>query len=738
MLLLLLLAFATIECSVVDAATVVQNFAIPTNHRCTATTCSFDPEIFRHAAALNTGTSAVYLYWSLSHDNDEIAIGVDAHDTHGWVAVGISANGGMMGADIWRLIKDNNGQLVLEDMFVEDWVTPRRDVEQNLKLQGAEQANGRTSFWFTRKVRTCDGGGMRWGTNWTSEDFDILGVGDDSNTDVSMIWATGSTHAFHYHGNSDTHRGKYVHHRWNPATTGCATGSASGLTTHRLVNEAFEVDPTGITTKTVQSYWLPPPGTSVLVDLRKVRDPTWKPWHHHTLLYGCTKAPTARPTANERVGQDGCQELLFSPSGEFIPDGAPKLGVLIGDDADIKGFRMEVHYDGLWTMNGPMTDPGVGYVIDVAPNDGTYTPIGSMATGSLSLALPSLLPRGDDRLHMWGSCTIPNDVPADGVSVLYNVFHMHLQGRQMWVTHIAGSAWGNEEGQELSELGRHNYYDWNFQYAGGFPPKGKKLYAGDTLIVHCRYDSSNNVNRAKHGGLDLQPNITTTFGEGTMDEMCFDFITYFPRVPSLANCFGASGYGKSDRVANDTQLAKNFSLSAQFDAQICPNKAPCSAVAQCFRSPAIGGTFCDAESGITSCPAPVSACSDCFPHSECGGVQEITYTPRIQTPRTCIAGESASEATGLKNSTYWSDLQIQQATPTVSNCNMPGKSESESEHNQTLVIGVCVVAIVAVLGTLYCVNIMRRRKLAICWWYSWLGAGKEEDVHVQKVEVESA
>lgn len=744
---MLLLAFATIECSVVFAATAVQDSTIPANHRCTAATCAFTDEMFKHAVALNAGTSALYLYWSLSQDSDEIAIGIDAHDTHGWVAVGISANGGMMGADIWRLSKDSGGQLVLEDMFVEDWVTPRRDVEQNLKLMGAEQGNGRTSFWFTRKVRPCDGGGMRWGTNWTSEDFDILGVGDDSNTDVSMIWATGSTHAFHYHGNADTHRGKYLHHRWQPpAGSGCASGSASGLTTHRLVNEPFEVDPTGITTKTVQSYWLAPPGTWVLVDIRKVRDPAWKPWHHHTLLYACTKAPTARPTPGVRVRQDGCQEILFSPSGPYIPDGAPKLGVLIGDDTDIKGFRMEVHYDGMWTMHGTTTDPGVGYLIDLAPNDGSYTPIGSISTGTLSLALPSLLPRGDNRLHMWGSCTIPNDVPADGLTVLYNTFHMHLQGRQMWVTHIAGPAWGTEEGKELSEVGRHNYYDWNFQFAGGFPPQGKRLFAGDTLIVHCRYDSSNNVNRAKHGGLDLQPNVTTTFGEGTMDEMCFDFITYFPRLPSLATCFGRSGYGNRGHVADDAALATNAALSAQFDAQICPEMAPCAnaAIAQCFRSPIIGGTFCDAATGVTSCPGPVSTCSKCFPHSECGGVpEEIPYTPRTQTPRMCVANESASEAAGLKTLTYWSNLQTQQATPTATNCNhLTGKSEGED--NQTLVIVLSVVAAVAVLGSLYCICIMRRRKQDICWLYAmFVGVQREEReegkiVHVQQLGVESA
>ena len=151
----------------------------------------------------------------------------------------------------------------------------------------------------------------------------------------------------------------------------------------------------------------------------------------------------------------------------MIPTSAetPKLGSLIGDDTDIKGFRVQVHYDALWTMQGKTVDPGVGYLIDVAPNDGTYTPVGLVTTGTLNVALPSLLPRGDERLHMWGSCTIPNDVPVDGVTVLYNLFHMHLQGRQMWMSHIAGPAWGANEGKELSELGRHNYYDWNFQGA---------------------------------------------------------------------------------------------------------------------------------------------------------------------------------------------------------------------------------------------------------------------------------
>ena len=407
--------------------------------------------------------------------------------------------------------------------------------------------------------------------------------------------------------------------------------------------------------------------------------------------------------------------------------------MLIGDDSDIKGFRVQVHYDALWTMQGKTVDPGVGYLIDVAPNDGTYTPLGSITTGTLNLALPSLLPRGDERLHMWGSCKIPNDVPADGVNVLYNVFHMHLQGRQIWMSHIAGPAWGANEGKELSELGRHNHYDWNFQGVGGFPPKGKKLFAGDTLIVHCRFDSTNNVNRAKHGGLDLQPNVTTKFGEGTMDEMCFDFVTYYPRVPGLSNCFSQSG--KGDPLAVAAPPAKNHTLSDQFDAQVCEGQqAACANAAYCFRSPTIGGTFCNAATGVQSCPNVNlgRVCSMCYPHSECGGelAEALTYTPKIYTPRTCVTGESANEVAGLKPSAYWSGLQVQQTSPgdapmgtTASNCNATVKSNDtkdnqeqaadKSEDNQMLIIGLsAAAAFVALLGfvTLGWLYDIRRRQ----------------------------
>ena len=102
-----------------------------------------------------------------------------------------------MGADLWRLMEDENGMLVLSDMFVDDWVTPVLDTVQNVELLTAQQtAAGRTSFSFERKLITCDGGANRVNHEVGNQDFDIR-----SHEVGNMIYAWGNNHAsFSYHG----------------------------------------------------------------------------------------------------------------------------------------------------------------------------------------------------------------------------------------------------------------------------------------------------------------------------------------------------------------------------------------------------------------------------------------------------------------------------------------------------------------------------------------------------------
>ena len=90
-----------------------------------------------------------------------------------------------------------------------------------------------------------------------------------------------------------------------------------------------------------------------------------------TLLAGCTEVPEEDHSPKPRRSNDGCREVVFVPSDDIVAAGVDgiKPGVLIGDGSKIIGFRLQVHYDGLYTMSSPTTDPGVGYELILAPND---------------------------------------------------------------------------------------------------------------------------------------------------------------------------------------------------------------------------------------------------------------------------------------------------------------------------------------------------------------------------------
>ena len=241
---------------------------IPESHICTSSVCAFDDAQFTYStvlkAAEDSSDTAMYMYWSLS--DDEIAIGVDAHNAPGWVGLGMSATGGMMGADIW-VLREVQGKLRLEDMFSSDWVKPQLDTDQNLRLMSAQQVGGRTSFWFTRKLAPCDGGAKRWEKRigLTNQDFDVLGVHGDTNVEGQMIWALGATHSFLYHGTARAKRGAVYDHVWEPtpAEQLCEEDEPAippGAFAVPFVNNPYEVNPAEGTTQVVQTYWRPPAG----------------------------------------------------------------------------------------------------------------------------------------------------------------------------------------------------------------------------------------------------------------------------------------------------------------------------------------------------------------------------------------------------------------------------------------------------------------------------------------------
>jgi len=89
---------------------------------------------------------------------------------------------------------------------------------------------------------------------------------------------------------------------------------------------------------------------------------------------------------------------------------------------------------------------------------------------------------------------------------------MHVIGKTMWST-----LW--RDGALLSDLGRVEYYNFNFQK---FFPEQFILYKGDRINTHCIYQNPNSV--------------AVPFGLSSTQEMCIHYLMYYPKQS------GASGF----------------------------------------------------------------------------------------------------------------------------------------------------------------------------------------------------
>lgn len=87
------------------------------------------------------------LYWNNPED-DVIEMAVEV-DTLGWVGLGFSPNGGMVGSDIMMgWVKD--GVVTITDRFAESESLPDMDKNQDFELVGGYEKDGKTVIKFRR------------------------------------------------------------------------------------------------------------------------------------------------------------------------------------------------------------------------------------------------------------------------------------------------------------------------------------------------------------------------------------------------------------------------------------------------------------------------------------------------------------------------------------------------------------------------------------------------------------
>jgi len=471
-----------------------------------------------HHAVLDRDGKVV-LYWT-PRDVDII---FELHvETHGWVGLGFSPNGGMAGADIVVAWVTDAGEAIITDRHATDTSVPRLDESIDVTLEAGWENDTHTVVRFRRAWDTCDHQDMVLGTDT-----------------VRLIWA--------YHDQDPVH-GHMIYHTlaWRGGRSIFLAEAPVPLISPDKPYQTWDIlaDNVLLPEDDHTHYWCKiyraPPITKKhhMIGLEPVIQPGHESYVHHMVLYEChvpedVAAAAGASTADwfeQHVNQPG--ESCYSPNmpaewsfclatnawawavgsdGEVLPD---HVGMPLGEEhGGATYFMLETHYDNP-AMHTPVMDNSgirIRYTDQLREFDTSMLLVGS------EVNFLQMIPPGQEHFTSLGHCSADcTEVgfPPRGITILSGVLHSHLAGRKMRLRHL-------RNGKELPVILEDKHYDFNYQ-ASRVPAQETVVLPGDELLVECIYNTSMRE-RPTFGGLS------------TKDEMCLVFVLYYPRS-SLADC----------------------------------------------------------------------------------------------------------------------------------------------------------------------------------------------------------
>jgi len=191
----------------------------------------------------------------------------------------------------------------------------------------------------------------------------------------------------------------------------------------------------------------------------------------------------------------------------------PNAGFPIGTADSPKSYFLELHYDNPETIEGRKDSSGVRfyYSSSLRQYDSGIFSVGD------AISTFMVIPPKQESWMTVGYC--PKEcyqkhlestkLPEKGIKVFAAFLHTHLQGRATWTKHY-------RDGVELPEIARDDNYDFNFQDIQVLRNE-VHIKPGDDLVHYCKYQT---MDRDK----------LVTGGESTSEEMCLDFLFYYPRL----------------------------------------------------------------------------------------------------------------------------------------------------------------------------------------------------------------
>ncbi|KAJ3190624.1 hypothetical protein HK101_008527 [Irineochytrium annulatum] len=443
-------------------------------------------------------------------DPDRIAFAIETsvNLTSEWLALGLSDQGGMKGADL-HVVQKTDGKWGMIDLYSSDYVAPGWDDEQDLVLLQEprfDEGNGVWTYVYGRGLITGDHLQDR-----------MIRIGESQN----IAWAFGKGASMSYHGQSRGALRLKLYPSLLPEDNIVIPHDPDERTIE-LVLDAHTVS-TNLNSFLCQSFEVPHDRKYHGISEQVILNSSLA---HHINVYGCPQPPK-KTGLWECNHMTECQEYMFGWSPGLQEVGIPPkydAGIAFGgndptDPTLKRHLLVQIHYNNPKAIAGVVDRSGmrIHYTPNLRKHDVGFLILGNYVSsgGGVKLNVSTEQLAGPNRCP--AACT--RKIGQELIFPLGIFFHMHRLGKSLITDHFRPSD------PTLPPLSSVPAYDFAFS---GFSPltrPGTTLRPNDTLATYCVHHPS--------VGWD---------GEAA-GEMCQVFIPIIPKPKNVETCMEYEGYG---------------------------------------------------------------------------------------------------------------------------------------------------------------------------------------------------
>ena len=441
-------------------------------------------------------TDGVAIHWKVVGDSLAVAVAARAE---GWVAIGFSENGGMFGSDVVHF-EAVDGSLTDAHILRERAVEV--DTCQDWNLVAHRTDDGFLIFEATRLLDTGD-----------PQDRALM---DDSLPVIPptrIIAAWGDQERVGYHGPRRA-RGAvrwFANYESGDESTEFLLAMAEADGSFFVGADSFAIPTEETTYQDFCVYWddlvaqgIPNKGNMSIIGIEPVVDLATAKYVHHFVVHASFKAMTP---------DDGCDaldaiDIAYAWAPGEPPFAVPEnLGEPFGNGTGFMTFLIQIHYNNPFLDDGALDNSGVRFYYT---EEAREIEMGYLQLGDPFVALDQA-PVGDGLMEHSFVCnpSCSSFFLRSPVTILRDYMHMHQGGSRIYSELIRDG--------EVVHTSAIDYFDFEQQGSQPVQQEPFEVLPGDAFRTVCQYETKDGV----------------IFGKGSEDEMCMNFLMYYPRQKAL-------------------------------------------------------------------------------------------------------------------------------------------------------------------------------------------------------------